>query len=48
MGEPTVATPEKGDCLWEAVSQGWAQGIKAVYAFTQPQTWQQRSSIAQT
>jgi creatinine amidohydrolase len=33
VGDPTVATREKGDCILESVSDGWVRVIKDVYAF---------------
>lgn len=41
LGDPTVATKEKGDRILESVSNGWVQVIKDIYAFRQPQAWQQ-------
>lgn len=46
VGDPTVATKEKGDSeallpkadrILESVSDGWVQVIKDVYAFQKPQ-----------
>ncbi|BAY49137.1 creatininase [Scytonema sp. HK-05] len=37
VGDPTVATKEKGDRILESVSDGWVQVIKDVYAFQKPQ-----------
>ncbi|KYC40903.1 creatinine amidohydrolase [Scytonema hofmannii PCC 7110] len=39
VGDPTVATKEKGDRILESVSDGWVKVIKDVYAFRQPQAW---------
>ncbi|MBD1921721.1 creatininase family protein [Microcoleus sp. FACHB-831] len=39
IGDPTVATKEKGDRLLESVSDGWVQVIKDIYKFRQPQAW---------
>lgn len=39
LGDPTVATKEKGDRILESVSDGWVQVIKDVYAFRQPKAW---------
>lgn len=36
MGDPTVATKEKGDRILESVSDGWVQVIKDIYVFRQP------------
>jgi creatinine amidohydrolase len=36
LGDPTVATPEKGDRLLDSVSDGWVQVIRDVYRFKQP------------
>ena len=41
LGEPTVATKEKGDRILESVADGWVQVIKEIYTFRQPQAWQQ-------
>ena len=41
LGDPTVATKEKGDHILESVSDGWVQVIKDIYVFRQPQAWQQ-------
>ncbi len=37
VGDPTVATKEKGDRILESVSDGWVRVIKDVYAFQKPQ-----------
>ncbi|NMG06014.1 creatininase family protein [Brasilonema sp. UFV-L1] len=37
VGDPTVATKEKGDRILESVSDGWVQVIKDIYVFQQPQ-----------
>ena len=37
MGDPTVATPEKGDRILASVADGWVQVIKDIYKFQQPQ-----------
>jgi creatinine amidohydrolase len=36
LGDPTVATKEKGDRILDSVSDGWVKVIKDVYAFRQP------------
>ncbi len=41
LGDPTVATKEKGDRILESIADGWVRVIKDVYAFHQPQAWQQ-------
>lgn len=41
LGDPTVATKEKGERILESVSDGWVRVIKDIYAFRQPQAWQQ-------
>jgi len=41
FGDPTVATKEKGDRILDSVSDGWVQVIKDIYAFRQPQTFDQ-------
>lgn len=37
VGDPTVATKEKGDRILESVSDGWVRVIKDVYGFQKPQ-----------
>jgi creatinine amidohydrolase len=37
VGDPTVATKEKGDRILESVSDGWVRAIQDIYAFKQPQ-----------
>ncbi|MDJ0897189.1 MAG: creatininase family protein [Xenococcus sp. MO_188.B8] len=37
MGDPTAATPEKGDRILASVADGWVQVIKDIYKFQQPQ-----------
>lgn len=37
VGDPTVATKEKGSRILESVSDGWVRVIKDVYAFQKPQ-----------
>lgn len=39
LGDPTTATKEKGDRLLDSVSDGWAQVIRDIHAFSQPQAW---------
>lgn len=39
IGDPTVATQEKGDRILESASDGWVQVIQDIYAFRQPQAW---------
>ena len=41
LGDPTVATKEKGDRILESVSDGWVRVIKDIHMFRQPQAWQQ-------
>lgn len=41
LGDPTVATKEKGDRILESVADGWVRVLTDVYAFRQPQAWQQ-------
>lgn len=36
IGDPTVATKEKGDRILASVSDGWVQVIKDIYTFRQP------------
>jgi creatinine amidohydrolase len=38
IGDPTVATKEKGDRLLESLATGWVQLIKDIYIFKQPRT----------
>lgn len=39
IGDPTVATQEKGDRILASASDGWVQVIQDIYAFRQPQAW---------
>jgi creatinine amidohydrolase len=39
LGDPTVATQEKGDRLLDSVSDGWVEVIQDIYRFQQPQAW---------
>jgi len=39
LGDPTVATKEKGDRIMDSVTDGWVQVIKDIYTFRQPQAW---------
>jgi len=39
LGDPTVATQEKGDRLLDSVSDGWVQVIQDIYKFQQPSAW---------
>lgn len=39
VGDPTVATKEKGDRLLESVSNSWVQVIQDLYHFQQPKAW---------
>ncbi|MGJ3247400.1 MAG: creatininase family protein [Elainellaceae cyanobacterium] len=39
LGDPTVATKEKGDRLLESVSDGWVNVIRDIHRFRQPQAW---------
>lgn len=39
LGDPTVATPEKGDRLLTSLAKSWTQVIQDVYQFQQPQAW---------
>ncbi len=39
IGDPTVATREKGDRILESLATGWVQVIEDVYRFRQPQRW---------
>ncbi len=41
LGDPTVATKQKGERILESVSDGWVRVIKDIYGFRQPQAWQQ-------
>jgi creatinine amidohydrolase len=41
LGDPTVATKEKGDRLLASVADGWVRVITDIYAFHQPQAWHQ-------
>ncbi|MCC0176512.1 creatininase family protein [Waterburya agarophytonicola K14] len=37
MGDPTIATQEKGDRILQSVADGWVEVIQDVYQFKQPQ-----------
>ncbi|MGJ3253560.1 MAG: creatininase family protein [Elainellaceae cyanobacterium] len=39
LGDPTVATKEKGDRILESVSDGWVNVIRDIHRFRQPQAW---------
>jgi creatinine amidohydrolase len=39
LGDPTVATKEKGDRLLESISSSWTKLIEDVYKFRQPKAW---------
>ncbi|NHC33398.1 creatininase family protein [Scytonema millei] len=41
LGDPTIATKEKGDRILASVADGWVQVIADIYAFQQPQAWKQ-------
>ncbi|MBE9018617.1 creatinine amidohydrolase [Chroococcidiopsis sp. CCALA 051] len=41
LGDPTVATKEKGDRILASVADGWVRVIADIYAFQQPQAWKQ-------
>ncbi len=45
MGDPTVATKEKGDRILESLADGWVQVIEDIHAFRQPQAWKDGASI---
>ncbi|MGK7911387.1 MAG: creatininase family protein [Synechococcus sp.] len=36
IGDPTVATPEKGEQIWASLAAGWAQAIVDIHHFQQP------------
>ncbi|NEO34548.1 MAG: creatininase family protein, partial [Symploca sp. SIO3C6] len=36
LGDPTVATKEKGDRILTSLAQGWAKTIRDIYRFQQP------------
>ncbi|TFI55608.1 creatininase family protein [Mastigocladus laminosus UU774] len=38
LGDPSTATKEKGDRIWESLADGWVQTIKDIYKFQQPKT----------
>lgn len=40
LGDPTVATREKGDRILDSVSDGWVKVIHDIYKFQQPQAFQ--------
>lgn len=39
IGDAKAATVEKGQLIWESLSDGWAQVLEDVYHFRQPQAW---------
>ncbi|HEY9817358.1 MAG TPA: creatininase family protein [Candidatus Obscuribacterales bacterium] len=39
LGDPTVATVDKGDRIMDSVTNGWVQVIEDIYRFRQPQAW---------
>jgi creatinine amidohydrolase len=39
LGDPTVATKEKGDRFLDALATGWVQVIQDIYRFQQPKAW---------
>lgn len=39
LGDPTAATQEKGDRLWESVADGWVKVIQDIHRFQQPAAW---------
>lgn len=39
LGDPTVATREKGDQILASLAQSWAQVIRDIHAFQQPGAW---------
>jgi creatinine amidohydrolase len=39
LGDPTVATLEKGDRILDSVSDGWVKVIQDIHKFQQPQAW---------
>lgn len=41
LGDPTVATKEKGDRFLSALVQGWVQVIQDIHKFRQPQAWKE-------
>lgn len=43
IGDPTVATPEKGDRILTSLAEGWVRVIQDVHHFQQPQRWQSPS-----
>jgi creatinine amidohydrolase len=39
LGDPTVATSEKGDRILQSLAEGWTQVIQDLHKFQQPKTW---------
>lgn len=39
LGDPTVATKEKGDQILASLAQSWAQVIRDIHKFQQPMAW---------
>jgi creatinine amidohydrolase len=39
LGDPTVATKEKGDRILASLAQGWVEVIRDLHKFQQPEAW---------
>jgi creatinine amidohydrolase len=39
LGDPTTATPEKGDRILESLAESWVRAIEDVHRFQLPQAW---------
>jgi creatinine amidohydrolase len=39
LGDPTVATKDKGDRLLDSLAESWAQLLRDIYHFQPPQAW---------
>ena len=40
LGDPTTASREKGDRIWQSLAEGWVQTLQDVYRFQQPAAYQ--------
>ncbi len=40
LGDPTTASREKGDRIWDSLAAGWVQTLQDVYRFQQPAAYQ--------
>lgn len=47
IGDPTTATPEKGDRILASLAEGWVKVIEDIYHFRSPQVGQETSDRAE-